>query len=205
MTIFLKTKKLIFMKTFNDLAVKTLSYFPQCLILILIISLFSCSQNSSKKQSSSQRLESLKKEIDSLAKANDFKKIQPLIIKLNTLKWEVILQNPFWKGRPYEKILQELSKQNILMEYQDFAPASTDTNRTILEIFPYNNDLKNLNRVKWNMEDVNNIKKTIMNTLKFEPEVDSYGTLVWTASKYDIEVSETGSNDIRIQFLTKEK
>jgi hypothetical protein len=42
-------------------------------------------------------------------------------------------------------------------------------------------------------------------TIPFEPEVDKYSSqLTWTATKYDVEVTSTGSEDIRIEFLTKQ-
>jgi len=192
------------MKSFKDPTRNSSIILSEWIILLLVLVSLSCSQKSSKIQSSAQRLEILEKEIDSLAKAKEFEKVQPLIIELNTLKWEVILQNPYWKERSYEKILDELSKQYILTEFDDFIPSSTDTYKTILQIFPKNNDPKNLNRVRWNMEDVNKIKKIIVNILTFDPEVDGYGSMVWTASKFDIEIAETGSKDIRIEFLTKE-
>jgi hypothetical protein len=175
------------------------------ILLITALGIQSCSPKSQNKQSSSQRLASLERRIDSLMKLNDFEKAQPLALELNALKWEAILANPFWKERPYAKILIDLSKVYVLTNYEDFVPASTDSYKTILQIFPISKDPENLGGLKWNMEDVNKIKVVIMKTLPFEPEVGKNSKLTWTASKYEIEVYETGSGHLSLDFLTKQQ
>lgn len=174
-------------------------------MLVSIIGILSCSQKSGNIQSNKLRLQKLEKEIDSLTISGEFDKVRLLYIELNKLKREVILSNPFWKGRPYAQIMDELAKQYNLIESEDFEPTSTNSYKTILQIFPYNIDPNNSKRVEWNMEDANKIKKIIMKILTFEPEVDEYSSMTWTASKYDIEISKTGSGDIRIEFLTKQE
>jgi hypothetical protein len=176
------------------------------LILIGSVNGFlSCSQKSSSNQSNKQRIGKLEKEIDSLIKIGRIENVRPLALELNKLKQDLLISDPFWEGRPYEKIVDELAKQYNLIESEDFEPVSTDTYKTILQIFPYVSDPNNPRPVEWNMEDANKIKKIIMKTLAFEPEIDEYSSMAWTASKYDIEICKTGSGDIRIEFLTKQE
>lgn len=109
----------------------------------------------------------------------------------------------WYKGlnRPYENILNNLTKQGyILTDFVDrnFVPylnEDPDKNQKILSI-----DLK----TDWNMEDVTKIKNIIMKTLPFEPVVNEYSYMTWFATKYDVQMYETGrTHKIRIIFLIK--
>jgi len=190
------------MKELQNLKKKSRSNLFKLLLGLALIGsvngLLSCSQKSSNTESNKQRIGKLEKEIDSLLKIGRIENIRPLALELNKLKRDLLISDPFWKGRPYEKIIDELAKQYDLIESEDFEPSS-------LQIFPHVSDPNNPKRVEWNMEDANKIKKIIMKTLTYEPEIDEYSSMTWTASKYDIEISKTGSGDIRIEFLTKQE
>jgi hypothetical protein len=117
-------------------------------------------------------------------------------------KIKLHIERDWYKGlkRPYEKILNNLTKQGYdLTDFEDsnFVPygdEKPDKYQKILSIYL---------KPKWNMEDATKIKNLIMKTLPFEPEVDKYSAMKWTSSKYDVEMYKTGGSKIKIMFMIK--
>lgn len=124
-----------------------------------------------------------------------FKKIQPIRDSIDILSPKLdslmILIEKFpnfihpWTNKPYQNICDEIFKYYRI-------------NSDIIET-------KNGQPLKWNMEDINNIKNIISNTIQFQPEqTDRYGTLLWTARYYTIELYRTGDHTIHLNIKENE-
>lgn len=174
-------------------------------IIGCLMGISACSQCSGDTKTKKVRVEKLKKEISKKLETGEgtLKQIDSLHNQIRKLKWQIIRAEPFWKGRPYEKIINELAKHYNLVDYENYVPGSTHLYKTILDIYPSDTDPDKHERAKWNMEDVSKIKNIIIKTLQFEPKVDKYSTMNWTTSKFDIEIAKNGAGDIRIEFMTK--
>ena len=152
-------------------------------------------QTQMKEHPKMEQVKEIEKKMDNLASAGNYDATKPLAAQRKTLLWEITLSNPYWKGKPYEKIINELAKSYDLNDI--------DKNDNEIAIFPANNESGTLYDLKYNMEDANKIKNIITKILGFEPQLDKkWDTLIWTTSKYNVELFKTGSNDIRINFIT---
>jgi hypothetical protein len=100
----------------------------------------------------------------------------------------------WYKGQnlPCEKILHGLEKQKI--NICDYEKMSTFAYDIILRI----------DFGRYNMEDLNKIKKIISKELSFEPEITD-GDLLWTTSYGSIEVYKSGGGNLVFQFLSIKK
>jgi len=110
----------------------------------------------------------------------------------------ILCKGEWYKGRdlPYESILVGLKDAGYnLFNYHSFTPASTEQYKRILNII--------LDKAG-NMEDAAKVKSIIMKTLPFEPEKTRYVDMVWTASRYDIEISQNISGDMLFRFMSKD-
>lgn len=91
----------------------------------------------------------------------------------------------FWSDKPYKNIFDKINKSYRIKQYSEgiFHLISRETNKEI----------------KWNMEDVNNLKNIIYSVLKFDPEkTDRYGTLLYTCRDYNLEIYYTGDKTLNI-------
>ncbi len=93
-----------------------------------IIGIIACSQKSGDIKAKTERLEELNKEYNRLInnKKDDLAYAKALIVreKINRLQCEITLLKPYWKGRPYEKIMNDLAILYNLGEYQDIVNPS---------------------------------------------------------------------------------
>jgi len=122
--------------------------------------------------------------------------------EIRTLKWEITLANPYWKGRPYEDIISGLSEYYDLNDYADFKQDSLKSHASILLIHPSDIKVANDERMKWNKDAAANIKKIINRELNSSPVVDEEFRMAWISPEYDIEVRKNSSDNICLEFLS---
>jgi len=122
--------------------------------------------------------------------------------EIRTLKWEITLANPYWKGRPYEDIISGLSEYYDLNDYADFKQDSMKSHTSILLIHPSDIKTANDERMKWNKDAAENIKKIINRELNSSQVVDEEFRMAWSAPEYDIEVRKNSSDNICLEFLS---
>jgi hypothetical protein len=194
--------------------------FPSAILIISMTMITSCSHDDYYVWKKG-KLEMLLRSVDSALRSleiktedytkEDFKledKLQHLHDSL-TKEYENVklhIEVDWYKGlnRPYENILKNLTKQGynltdfVEKDFVPFIPYVVEDPHEYQKILSI--DLK----TDWNMEDVTKIKNIIMKTLPFEPEMNKYSYMTWIATKYDIQMYETGgTHKIRIIFMTK--
>lgn len=173
------------------------------ILLVIVMGIqFSCSTNPEKIE---KRISVLKSRLDSISISEDpdIDKAIPTLAELNSLQWKQIKRKPYWKDQPYEEVLNALSKQFMLINYEEYEPGSTHLYSRILDIWPNHIDQDNPMPVDWNMENVNKMERCISDALGFEPQPGESSDFVWTVSKFDVEIIDTGSDIVLVKILIK--
>jgi hypothetical protein len=166
------------------------------LIIGMLIAVLSCSQGNDEELT--KRSDKLKKQFLSLSRAGvSLDSLNPVMRDLRRVTFELSLKDPIWKGKPYADIIDKMVKNYDLSEMIEYQKSLPD----IFNLWPHEKDDISDDRLKWNMEDAKKIKKIIVKSLRFEPEVDEHG-FTWTARKYSIYVTQNGAGDLMIEITT---
>lgn len=173
------------------------------LILLVMVSSIglSCKQKPKETESKADRICRLREEGNSSC-CTEYR-AESIGREIRMIEWEMTLEDPYWKGRPYETVIDGLSKSYNLNDYADFEPDTLKDHKTILLIHPSGTRPEDAEKLKWNKDDASKIRQIISENLKSDPVTESDSIMKWTAQGYDIEVGKNSSDNISLEFLTR--
>jgi len=182
--------------------IKRLNYVIAGVVFTAILTIIaSCSGNSKEISSKTELICKLTEEANNGC-CTEYR-AESIGREIKTLKWEITLANPYWRGRPYEEIISGLSEYYDLNDYADFIQDdSLKSHTNVLLIHPYYIKTADNERMKWNKDDAANIKKIITRELHSSPAVDEDSRMAWSSPEYDIKVRKNSSGNICLEFLT---